>query len=194
MRYFRAPGRKPGTIGTTASQALIEGETWRPAAVPKYGSVYDVSDFGRVRRSTATKHGPAGRIKKLCWWGRKPQYLHVLLSENNEPRFFRVATLVALTWLGPRPTPEHEVNHKNADHGDNRVENLEWVTNPENQSHSQRMGLRKHSPDARPKLTVAQVKLIRVASGSQRAIGERFGVTDKTVRLIKTRRTWRDVA
>jgi hypothetical protein len=35
-------------------------------------------------------------------------------------------------WLGPKPGPEYEVDHKNHDRADNSLENLRWVTPSDN--------------------------------------------------------------
>ena len=40
--------------------------------------------------------------------------------------------IMALTWLGPKPGTEYEVDHLNGVTTDNRTDNLQWVTRKEN--------------------------------------------------------------
>lgn len=56
----------------------------------------------------------------------------------------RVHRLVAAAFLG-ESEEGHVVNHKNGDRFDNRVENLEYVTQGENVKHAWDNGLRKAS-------------------------------------------------
>ena len=51
----------------------------------------------------------------------------------------------------------------------------------------------KGSQVASSVLTEAQVVKIFIASGSQASIGEQFGVSQKSVSLIKNRKTWQHV-
>lgn len=168
-------------------------EEWRTIA--GYEGLYSVSSLGRVRRETLTWRGHGAILTQQPI--ARGKYLGVRLSKANVVTNHRVATLVLTAFVGPKPTPAHTVNHKNAQHHDNRPENLEWVTDAENQLHADRLGLRVHSPDAHPKLVVEQVREIRArraAGETQRSIAEAFGLTEKTIRLIEHRRTWKDVA
>ena len=54
-----------------------------------------------------------------------------------------VHRMVAKTWID-NPNHCEQVNHINGDKDDNRVENLEWVTQSENIRHAYRTGLNKH--------------------------------------------------
>lgn len=169
-------------------------EIWRPIA--GYEGLYSVSSEGRLRRDTLTWRGSAGRILKQQPIARG-KYLGVRLSKGNTVLNHRVATLVLMAFGDPKPTPAHTVNHKNCDVKDNRIENLEWVTDAENQAHALRSGVHVHAPDAHPKLVLEQVLEIRArraAGETQRSIAESFGLTEKTIRLIEHRRTWKDVA
>ena len=49
--------------------------------------------------------------------------------------------LVAEAFI-PNPDNLPEINHKNGNHEDPDVSNLEWVTSEENREHSKDMGLR----------------------------------------------------
>ena len=62
-------------------------------------------------------------------------YLRVNLSNSEEPNGFkdiRVHELVARAFLGPKPSPDHEVLHENDEPGDNRAANLRWGTKKQN--------------------------------------------------------------
>jgi DNA-binding transcriptional regulator YiaG len=87
-----------------------------------------------------------------------------------------------------------ECNHKNGIKSDNRVENLEWVTNQQNIEHSRKvLGYdNRGSKNHRTKLTAAQIKEIRAMSGvvSQRKIAAQFGVSQGHVGRVIKRKRW----
>lgn len=62
----------------------------------------------------------------------KDGYLKATLFLNKKPIHFRKHRIIALTFLGDS---ELMINHKNGIKDDNRVENLEYVSERENQSH-----------------------------------------------------------
>lgn len=99
-------------------------EEWRQ--IPGYEGLYEVSSFGRVRsvdRYVKSSYGAYRLHKgKVLSPGIRPDgYLVVCLLE----RMFRVHRLVAETFI-PNPLGLPQVNHKDEDKSNNRVENLEW--------------------------------------------------------------------
>jgi hypothetical protein len=91
---------------------------------------YKVSNLGRIKN-------PYGRIIK----GKFIEgYKHVELRDESGAKHKRVHRLVAKAFI-PNPENKEQVNHINGDKSDNRVENLEWVTNFENRLHAVKTGL-----------------------------------------------------
>lgn len=99
-------------------------------------------------------------------------------------RSVMVHRLVAMTYLGePAPDKGH-VNHKNGDKSDNRVQNLEWCSQAENNRHAWSTGL------CRPALALSPEKAIEAArllqSGlSQVKVGKILGVGKSTIGRVK---------
>ena len=106
-------------------------EIWKD--IPGYEGLYKISNKGQVL-SLRT-----GRIRADVRDGNG--YRGIQLSdEHHKKHRLKVHRLVALTFLGPPPDNSYQVNHKNLDKADNRVENLEWVTPIENMRHAYKNG------------------------------------------------------
>ena len=97
---------------------------------------FEVTDTGEVYR---IKNGQREKAKKFST-GRNRNYEIVYYSENGKQIHAYVHRLVASAFL-PNPDKLPEVNHKNGDTHDNRVENLEWVTRKQNAMHAVDTGL-----------------------------------------------------
>jgi hypothetical protein len=63
-------------------------------------------------------------------------YLRVHLALNDKGKKMYIHRLIAEAWLDPPLINQTQVNHKNRNRKDNRVENLEWCTVSENNRHS----------------------------------------------------------
>ena len=95
-------------------------EMWKD--ILGYESLYQVSNLGNVRSLK--------RNKNLALCDNGEGYMKVKL--HSKP--YRVHRLVAMAFI-PNLENKPQVNHINSDKADNRVENLEWVTNAENTKH-----------------------------------------------------------
>jgi hypothetical protein len=98
---------------------------------------------------------------------------------------------------GPVP-PGFEVNHKNGEKSDNRIDNLEIVTHQKNMLHAYATGLKSNRGDRHPgrKLSSSDVHVIRrlLRDGQTGAsIARRYGVTPEAVYAIRNRKNWAHV-
>jgi hypothetical protein len=171
-------------------------EIWVP--IPNYEGSYEVSSFGRVRRSSRTNNVPAGYILKECttWDG----YIKYALSKRQKYWYVKAHRLVAIAFLGPPPFPRAHVAHTDGNKRNNHISNLRWATPAENEADKRRHGRVRGAPPGErhpfAKLTAEQVGLLRdmVATGKgvpevakqlnmskQTAYDAAFGITWRTV-------------
>ena len=154
--------------GIVAGFPLDAIEEWRPAP----DSPHEVSSLGRVRNAST------GRLLKLS--PHKSGYLHVQLWRGSTFRTWLVHRLVAVTFLGPQPSPDHEVAHGDGNRHHNAVGNLRWALRAENMrdrdAHGrtaigERNGKMKHSAE-----TVVKARELRASGMKVAAIAAELSV------------------
>lgn len=114
----------------------------------EFGGIYEVSNFGNIR-SYRSRNGSKcpGRVSETPRM-LKPHksangYFRVgLIGLDGKHKMYFVHRIVASTFIEiPKRLLEEDiiqVNHKNEDKSDNRIENLEWCTPLENTNYGSR--------------------------------------------------------
>ena len=115
-------------------------EIWKDVVIDdgKYSNRYQVSDYGQVRAHPDVKvrGAKAGRILFQADDGRG--YKQVYLYHDYKQHTVKVHRLVATAFIGERPDGM-TVNHIDGDKGNNKLSNLEYITNQDNQRHAHRV-------------------------------------------------------
>ena len=107
-------------------------EIWKD--IPNYEGLYQVSNFGNVKSLDRKVYANNGRIYNikgiyLKLYKNNKGYYSVCLSENNVKKNIDVHQLVAMAFLNHKPCGfDLVIDHKNDNKLDNRVENLQIVT------------------------------------------------------------------
>lgn len=110
---------------------------------------YKVSNTGRIIRIPKIYIHRSGREdllpeRELCQLTTPRRYKRVQLSIDGVKDKWLVHRIVGITFI-PNPENKPQINHKNGVRHDNRVSNLEWATNQENNLHAFRELGRKPS-------------------------------------------------
>ena len=106
-------------------------EIWRD--VKGHKGRYMVSNLGRVKSLNYSNTGKEGILNAE---DNGKGYLRVRLWKDGKVEKCRINRLVAIAFI-PNPDNLPEVNHKDEDKTNNRVENLEWCSRQYNVEYSQ---------------------------------------------------------
>lgn len=169
--------------------------TWRD--IPGFEGKYQVSVDGQVRSITKGKNGrkPGLIFGKVSTKG----YHSVSLRHNDQATHHSVHRLVMLAFVGLCP-PGMQVNHIDGNKLNNNLSNLEYVTPGQNIQHAFDTHLREgkrgetHWKAKLTAETVIEMRRLYAAGGIlQREIGIMFGVSNKAVSEVITRKNWKHV-
>ena len=99
-------------------------EIWKN--IKGYEGLYQVSNLGRVK-SLERKDNLGRKVNEKILKNRNAThgYIAVILSKDSNKKTYRVHRLVAEAFI-PNPNKYLEVNHKDENKSNNRIDNLEW--------------------------------------------------------------------
>jgi hypothetical protein len=107
--------------------------------IPGYEGKYFATSNGEIY--SYPRNGTIKEIRKLKYSLDKDGYFIVCLRSNNNRKTYRVAGLIAKTFIGFPVNIYMQVNHKDGVKLNNDVSNLEWVTCKVNIKHAWNKGL-----------------------------------------------------
>ena len=160
---------------------------------------YMIDVDGTVYNTRSTK----GRVlinekrKLKSFPNKRCLYFQIILQNKKaglKPKLYYIHRLVAHTFI-PNPDNLKQVNHKNFNRQDNRIENLEWVSNIQNIKHyvnSDRFKYRKITAANKSKYKIIQKDEELLKAGillynnfyNTKRTEELWGCSEETVRKI----------
>ena len=105
----------------------MSSELWKP--VKGYEGKYEVSSLGRIKSLNFNQKQYEKILKPYI--NVRTKYAYVGLSKHCKLKTMPIHRLVAEAFI-PNPENKCDVNHKDCNRANNKVENLEWCTRSEN--------------------------------------------------------------
>lgn len=181
--------------------------TGRLLAIPGWRG-YLVSETGRVfskwRRCQGGAWVDPNHMTELRPFDRKDRhgkptgYRSVTLSNDGNRSVKYVHAIVMLAFVGPYPSPDHEILHGNNVRSDNRLGNLRYGTVVENLEDREAAGnVLRGARHGRARLTEEIVRQIkrRIALGERdTSIASALGINAGSVHHIRNGKQWSHVA
>lgn len=164
-----------------------------------FDGAYSVSSLGRVRREISRTSGKAGTIMRPIVDAKGYHYVKVCNGATLRRRR-PIHQLVAHAFIGECPAG-HEVNHINAVRGDNRLENLEYVTRQANVRYAANLGHMKgpglrgenHGESKLTEDAVVAIRRARANGVTLKTLAAEYGVTIGCIRHAALGHSWSHV-
>ena len=130
----------------------MKDEIWK--SVKGYENYYEISNYGNFRSIDRTIVRSDGVIqlrrgKMITPIANQDGYLQAKLCRDGNSHTIRIHRLVAEAFI-PNPNNLPEINHKDCNRKNNRVDNLEWISHIDNVQYSSNQGKYIHTGESNP--------------------------------------------
>ena len=179
----RIPSAAFFAMGNDDDNFQPAASAWHWRDIPGWPD-YEVSSEGHVRRKTPGRRTYPGKVLKPLL-NKSTGYFAVCLSGQGRLQRIDIHRLVALTFLGPQPSPSHLVAHNDGVRTNNCVANLRWATQQENLSDMRRHGTAL-TGSANPMCKLDEIdreaiRRMKLLGIPRTVIAEGYGVHKRTV-------------
>lgn len=181
------------------AEAEIKAEVWMPVNVDGFSELYEVSNIGRVRRTTTSSYRGAWKAGRFLALSPRNDYGHIKVElwNRGKRKSMWLQRLVLLTFIGEPPNNYYEAAHIDGNTSNNRLSNLRWATSKENTEDCRKHGtMVVGSNSVHAKLHESDIPNIfrfRGEGMTQKEIGDIYGVHRVTIKKILQRRLWKHV-
>jgi len=168
-------------------------EIWK--SIESYEGLYEISNYGRIKRFNKNKRFRAFKILKL--YKRLDGHLEVALSKSGNEKKFLIHRLVLKAFVGPCPE-DKEGCHNDGNPENNLIENLRWDTHRNNvQDSIKHNTINRGSKRPAAKLNEIKVKeikkLLKEDQLTQMEISKIYNISAGVVSQIKNRKAWKHI-
>lgn len=166
-------------------------EIWKD--IKGYEGKYQISSYGRVK-TLKRRYVPEDKITKLGV-DKNSGYQYTALSEGGSVfKTHRIHQLVGNTFLMEDYSKQGlQINHKDGNKSNNKLDNLELVTAKENLHHAFNTGLNKKYNNVILSFEKAEEIREKYAKGGviMKTLGEEYGVHRGTIGAIINNKIWK---
>ena len=168
-------------------------EVWKD--ISGFEGRYQVSSIGRIRSYARARYSEPKILKQFY---DSDGYCCVNLCDAKngiKGKLTKIHRLVAKAFID-NPNKLPEINHKDENKRNNRVENLEWCTTQYNLTYGNRLNCARGSNNYHSRLTQEQVDEIRrdYIKGDreygQSALGKKYGVSHGSIAAVVNYKSW----
>lgn len=145
---------------------------------------------GFDRQYIATRSGKIFSLKnnkriELIGSKKKNGYREILINHKGKKKYLLVHRIIAQLFIGKR---KGLVNHKDGNKQNNKISNLEYMNNSDNQKHARDNGLLNIKMN---KEKVKKIKAERKKGKTYAEIAKKFGIGETQTRYICQNKRWK---